>query len=481
MRIERHRAALHRRELSRPFRLALADGILRAGQTVFDYGCGHGDDLRELAELGYTCNGWDPALRPTTARIESDVVNLGFVVNVIEDADERAQVLRSAWALAHQVLVVAARVKQELRGVGGEDFADGLVTKRGTFQRFFDHGELGQWIESSLGATALSAAPGVYYVFRSDAEREAFAAARVRRPRVGLRVVSATELFERHASILQPLVDFLAARGRLPGPDEFAATQEIAGALGSIPRAGRIIKAAVGAEAWERAELERSEDLLVYLALARFQRRPPFGSLSRDLQLDVRAFFRSYERASILADQILLSVGKPDLIDRACQGSAVGKLTPSALYVHESALQDVPPLLRVYEGCARAFIGTVEGANVVKLGRRDPSISYLVYPRFDEDAHPALSRSVLVNLARQRVDARDYTASTNPPILHRKEEFVPMTHPLRPRFAKLTAQEERAGLYESTNDIGTHAGWQKALESRGVQIRGHTVRRTRSV
>ncbi len=34
--------------------------------------------------------------------------------------------------------------------------------------------------------------------------------------------------------------------------------------------------------------------------------------------------------------------------------SAVGKLLPTALYVHRTALEALDPLLRVYEGCARA-------------------------------------------------------------------------------------------------------------------------------
>ncbi len=38
-----------------------------------------------------------------------------------------------------------------------------------------------------------------------------------------------------------------------------------------------------------------------------------------------------------------------------CRRSDVGKLLPNALYLHRSALESLDPLLRVYEGCARAF------------------------------------------------------------------------------------------------------------------------------
>ncbi|MCP4548491.1 MAG: hypothetical protein GY835_18705 [bacterium] len=43
----------------------------------------------------------------------------------------------------------------------------------------------------------------------------------------------------------------------------------------------------------------------------------------------------------------------------ACREAPVGKHTPTALYVHQSALTRLPPALRIYEGCARAFVGVL--------------------------------------------------------------------------------------------------------------------------
>ena len=56
-----------------------------------------------------------------------------------------------------------------------------------------------------------------------------------------------------------------------------------------------------------------------------------------------------------------------DLLFRAGSAEAVGKLLPTALYVHRIALEALDPLLRVYEGRARAYIGTLDGANLIKL------------------------------------------------------------------------------------------------------------------
>src|SRR5882762_7435704 len=105
--IARHRTAIRRSELSRPVRTAIEDQLISDSTTVLDYGCGQGDDVRNLAALGVRCIGWDPQYHPKAAMCPSNVVNLGYVVNVIEDLDERATVLRSAWEYAQQTLIVS--------------------------------------------------------------------------------------------------------------------------------------------------------------------------------------------------------------------------------------------------------------------------------------------------------------------------------------------------------------------------------------
>ena len=46
--------------------------------------------------------------------------------------------------------------------------------------------------------------------------------------------------------------------------------------------------------------------------------------------------------------------------------SPVGKLLPNALYLHKSAIDALEPLLRIYEGCARSYLGEIEDANLVR-------------------------------------------------------------------------------------------------------------------
>src|SRR5262245_8039039 len=136
--IQRHRTALQRGDLSRPVRRALSDGLLTQAATLFDYGCGRGGDLELLQAQGIQCSGWDPAFRSEAERCAADVVNLGYVINVIEKPAERAEALRKSWELARSLLVVSAQVHVSSRGRTAVPYGDGVVTARDTFQKFFD-------------------------------------------------------------------------------------------------------------------------------------------------------------------------------------------------------------------------------------------------------------------------------------------------------------------------------------------------------
>lgn len=476
----RHKTAIGRTELSRPIRLALTDGLLDPNTPLFDYGCGLGDDLRQLESLGYSASGWDPVHRPGTPKRSASIVNLGYVVNVIEDKEERAITLQQAWALSEKLLIVSSRLKGDTRRVAQiEEFSDGVLTGAGTFQKFYDQQELKVWIEKKLNQTPLPAAPGVFYVFRDEEERSTFAASRYRRRIAAPRISKSVELFNEYSEALQPLMDFYAWRGRIPEQDELANADQLHHVFGSIKRAFQIVLRATDEAQWEAIQAERAQDFAIYLGLSRFDRRPKFSLLPRDMRLDVRSFFSTYSKACKEADSLLFSLGDPGNIERACRESSVGKLTPTALYVHESVLEYLSPELRLYEACARRYLGRVEEANVIKLKRQEPKVSYLSYPDFETDPHPSLASSVSVHLQTFRTNYRDYEDRENPPILHRKELFIHESHPLHSKFTRLTQSEEAKGLYQDTARIGLKLGWEEVLDERGVMLKGHrVVRRT---
>lgn len=473
----RHRTAIRRDALSRPVRLALRHQLLNTEKSFFDYGCGRGDDVAALRESGYAAHGWDPYHLPSAEIQASDIVNLGYVINVIEDPIERSDTLRRAWNLARELLVVSARLEDERDHAHVAAVNDGWITQRGTFQKFFSHDELGSWIEQSLDEKPVAAGPGVYYVFRSVAVRQAYLASRFRRPVSLPRNRTCDNAFEQHREILQPLIDFVGLRGRLPHQSEIGSAEALVDAFGSLRRAFRVVQWVTDQEAWNRVRAERSVDLLVHLALALFHGRLRWSELPEEQQRDIRVFFSSYKAACTKADRLLFVTGNPDAILLACRASSVGKLTPTALYVHFSALNELPALLRVYEGCAQALVGTVEDASVIKLFRNEAAVSYLTYPDFSSDPHPVLTGSVHCDLKAQHVRFQSFERRANPPILHRKELFVSLHDPQRPKFARLTAAEERAGLYEHPESIGTRDGWLAVCGAMGVRVKGHRLLR----
>jgi hypothetical protein len=470
-------------------------------------------------------------------------VNLGYVVNVIEELEERRDAIRQAWRLTGDVLVVAARLDWDVDGSAGRPFKDGLFTKTGTFQKYFSQEELRGWIDATLGQRSVAAAPGIFYVFRSEGAEQRLLARHARagsRPRLGIAelvyrqhrtqleplaewvrqhrtlptpadlptaeglidtfgsiraafalirrvtgpapwtdvILGAKRLseakFEANLVVLQPLIDFLTERGRLPRDGELAETPSIVSNFGSVRAAFSLIRRVTGSDRWTEFEARARTDFLVYLALSAFAGRPTFGELPSDLQYDARDLFGSFKEACAQADRLLFAVGKPEAVDLACRASLIGKLTSEALYVHVGGVSRLPAVLRVYAGCAETLTGSVDNATILKMHREKPQVSFLVYPEFDKDPHPSLEASIVARLREFTVSYKDFSSRDNPPILHRKETFVPDDYPGRDKFARLTSQEEKAGLLDQPT-IGTRVGWKEALGQAGLALRGHRL------
>jgi DNA phosphorothioation-associated putative methyltransferase len=477
--VERHRAAITRVELSRPVRLAIESGTITPETTIFDYGCGIGGDVKRLKLAGYHCEGWDPYYFPDSEIRSADVVNLSYIINVIEDPTERDRALSHAWELTGRVLIVAAQILvNDLRGV--LVYGDGILTKRNTFQKYYQQSELKEYIDRVLSVEAIPIGLGIFLVFRDPAQAESFRAARLYTRMTAPRVRIESKRFEDYQIQLAPLMEFVSQRGRMPIKGELAATAELVGEFGSIKRAFQIVLTATDEAEWDAIAYQRSLDLQVYLGLAQFGQRRSLRNLSPSMRADIKAFFGSYEEACAVADRLLFKIGEPGVVKQACQHSKIGKLLPAALYVHISALNEIDPKLRLYEGCASRNIGGIEDANIIKFHTDKPCISYLYYPDFESIEHPALQWAILIDLRDLSLRFRDYADRENPPILHRKETFLSPNHPLYAKFAKFTKSEEKAGLFSETKTIGNRKGWEQRLEACGVQIKNHRVIRNRS-
>ncbi len=479
----RHRTAIIRGTLSRPVRLAVDLDLIDADSTFFDYGCGHGEDVAGLADAGLHATGWDPHFNPDANKTAAEVVNLGYVINVIADPLERRDTVLDAWQLTERVLVVSARLDIERRNLSaGRACGDGFLTGHGTFQKFYKQSELRGWLDEVLETETVAIAPGIFVAFKAEHDANEFLLRTRRRRQVAVAVSRSDRIYDEHRISIDALIEFFAERGRLPAKTEqLDLQQSIVNAVGSVRRAWRVAAAVTPGTDWDAVTAERRLDLLVDLALLKLNRRPTFTRLPEATLYDVRGLVGSYKQATAEADRLLFSAGDQQVVSDAADDSTVGKRLPGALYIHKSALQEAPHVLRVYEGCARWLVGEVPGANLIKLATDRAKVSYLEYPDFDRDPHPVLRRTTYVHLGALDVDERDYSDSDNPPILHRKETFVTGDYPQHDKFARLTAQEERFGLLSGgTREIGNLHGWQERLTACGVTLRGHRVVRVRN-
>jgi DNA phosphorothioation-associated putative methyltransferase len=474
VKIDRHKAAISRNDFSKPVRLALEAGLLHQSVTFFDYGCGQGGDIERIAKLGCKSAGWDPYYRPEAPQVAADVVNLGYIINVIESQAERREALMQAWALTGQVLIVAAQV---LIAQGNSQIAygDGVITRRNTFQKYYDQEELKRYIDQVLEVDAVPAGLGIYFVFRDEAQAQSFRASRFR-SRVSVpKIQLANKRFGDYKELLTPLMTFFTERGRLPTLEELPETETLSTEFGNLRRAFQIVLQATNPQEWDAISDRRRQDLLVYLALSHFGRRPKLRDLTPVVQNDIKSLFGGYQPACAAADLMLMSLGNLEVVEERCKGSATGQQRSNSLWVHVSAIETLDPLLRLYEGCASRTIGRPQEANVVKFHFRKPKISYLFYPNFDTDPHPALHTSMAIDLRDLHVYYRDYDPNDNPPLLHQKDALVTADYPLYEKFSKLTRQETEWGLLDDLRLIYDDRGWQKCLEEHCAELKGHRV------
>ncbi|MCX5545457.1 DNA phosphorothioation-associated putative methyltransferase [Paraburkholderia sp. CNPSo 3076] len=370
--VQRHLTALTRNSLSAPLQLLLRHGLLPPGTTFFDYGCGRGGDVANLKANGLTAHGWDPHFAADQPIIEAEVVNLGFVVNVIEDPAERVDAMHKAFKLTRRVIAIGVMLQGS--APAGRPFRDGFITSRNTFQKYFSQAEFKNYVEDVLQQDAFMAGPGVAFVFSDKDSEQRFHAGRFRSRGVAARLLTlgnpsvraTTERTEKHAKPPRPSnseQEFIKAQrhldslwataldlGRLPEPDEVADLKEIDSRCGSLRKAMRMLSRHYDQDLLARAAATRADDVCLYLATQQFSRRLAYRQLEQRLQWDIKAFFGDYRTAQEAGLRLLRDAADPDQILEACRRAATSGLgwveDERSMQLHISMVERLPVLLR---------------------------------------------------------------------------------------------------------------------------------------
>ena len=160
------RTAIARTKLSAPMKHLEKDGYLSGDYTILDYGSGRGDDVRILKDRGVSARSYDPHFHPREPKRKANIVNLGYVLNVIDSPKERQRVLKKAFDLATDLLVVAVRTgKPQSRG---RPFKDGILTTHDTFQKYYTTPQIKKLIKKVLKKESISVGNGILYVFKRE-------------------------------------------------------------------------------------------------------------------------------------------------------------------------------------------------------------------------------------------------------------------------------------------------------------------------
>jgi DNA phosphorothioation-associated putative methyltransferase len=489
--IDRHRTALTRYDLSKPTKSLLQHGVLTKEQTFFDYGCGLGTDIKALNALGYPAGGWDPVHRKEGVKEPADIVNLGYVLNVIEDPAERVDTLCSAFRLAKKILIVAALINRTVDESVALQYGDGVITKRNTFQKYFDQSELQQLIEDALETTATPVALGIFYIFRDPADQQDFLSARTKRRidwsrlsgRLGLGAPRErgrqlqTALYARNKDLLDAFARVTIELGRVPDVGEFEREAELREIIGTPKAAHRLLVGQFGTKMFDLAQEQRRGDLNVYLALANLSKTVPFWQLSERLRRDIKSFFRDYKNGLQSGREVLFAAGDSGEIELACEGVKIGLQDEQALFVHRSLLESLPPLLRVYVGCALMRYGDMAEADVIKIHKASGKVTFLLYDDFEAKPLPELRQRTKVNLRTLFVQVFDYPESPQAQLLFFKERYVAPDHPGAEQMRKFSAKLRKLGIAETLGFGPTKDEFLALAESKGLNANLNRTKR----
>ena len=440
--IARERTAIVRYELSAPMKTLAKSGFLEGQYSIFDYGCGRGDDLRELEAHGLDALGWDPNFLPDADRLNADLVNIGFVVNVIEDRNERMEAVQGAWELTDKLLVVSAMLANEKYLAQFTPYKDGIITSRNTFQKYYTQSELKLFIELSIEEQAVAVAPGIYFVFKDKELEQEFLQNRHRRKHSwehkSQPAVSSKEkeqlLVSQNLELFDTFWETCLLLGRCPAIDELATPELLLGLTGTTKKAFRIAKQYYDYKDFDIARQMRIEDLLVYFAVGLFNKRKAFKHQPEQTKRDIKEFFGNNKSAQTQATELLFQIANVNKIEEECLGAY--EVLPAsvidtelgrshALTLHKLYLDLLSPLLRVYVSSALQLYGELDDIQLIKIHIRSGKLTLLGYEDFETAEQPRLKERVKIKMADQDVDFFDYHLnSESAPCLENKSAFI---------------------------------------------------------
>lgn len=440
--IDRHKTAIVRHELSAPMKTLMRYGYLEGSYSIFDYGCGRGDDLRELEAHGLDALGWDPNFQPDNDKVSSNVVNIGFVLNVIEHQDERLDALLGAWELADKLLVISVMLANESYIAQFKPYKDGVITSRNTFQKYYAQSEIKGYIERNLQEDVIAVAPGIFYIFKDKLEEQQYLQRKYKRHHKWQQLTSpepveakdkAKLLITQNQSLFEDFWNVCLELGRIPANDEFEQSDKVRELIGSHRKVFSLLQELFDTKEFEQAEKDRKEDLLLYFSMGLFEKRKPYTQQPESLKRDIKALFNDYNTAINLATELLFAIADTELINTQCikahtQLSASLLNKDHSLIFHKDYLNELPLLLRIYVGAGLQMYGDLNASiDLIKIHITSGKLTLTSYDDFEESV-PFLVERIKIKMADQDIDFFDYVNKNRQPPLLNKHLYISTLH-----------------------------------------------------
>jgi DNA phosphorothioation-associated putative methyltransferase len=418
---DRSRTAISRNNFSTPVQHLLERLVLRKRRSFFDYGCGKGDDLAGLQELGFDADGWDPNFRPGRPLKHAQVVNLGFVLNVIEDEKEREEVLRKAWNLTDGALMVSVISVYDRPSGKLKQFEDGFVTNTGTFQKYYEPGELNEYINEAIRIDSLPVTPWQIICFKDNEYEQEYLATSSNRalfrkayptpthPLRKSRISQCIEQFRAESPADWDGIETICVNYAMAPPEQMISVHEPLRRCGITAKdVLEIVIEMYAFYKWEAIVSETKNKFIVQLALAFFRGKPQARHYGKNEKLAMRVHFGSFPAALEQAEMTLFSIGDVDRITALCAETTMGVEDEQALYVHSSCVPYLNPVLQTYIGAGQLFYGELDDVDIYKVHKQSGKLTLLFYEDFESVAEPILDTRAKINFRMRKIDFFDH-------------------------------------------------------------------------
>src|SRR6202043_3979949 len=108
--------------------------------------------------------------------------------------------------------------------------------------------------------------------------------------------------------------------------------------------------------------------------------------------------------------------------------------------------ESLPPILRVYVGCALMRYGDMAEADLIKIHKTSGKVTFLVYDDFDNKPLPELRQRTKVNLRTLFVQVFEYPATAESQLLYFKERYLAPNHSRIEGMRRFSQNLRRGGL-----------------------------------